>query len=106
MCVGIQEGVACIDYAKPGKADDACGICVKDCGKQTDAVCKTFGLINPGAICSVSAAGGGGRCGKDGADNKTFVCCVVAKINNVQDSVEPEANGVCKIVNDYVPARR
>jgi hypothetical protein len=89
--------VACIDYGKTS----ACGICVKDCGAQTNVVCNTFGYTNPAAKCQTSAAGGGGRCGKDSANNKTFVCCVVSKLNNQQAVVPPDSNGICQIVNPF-----
>jgi hypothetical protein len=95
----VPEGGACINN------NNECGVCVDNCGNQTDAVCRAYGYSNPGDRCSVSATGGGGRCGKGATDrSKTLVCCVVNKIYNKQDSVPPNATtGQCQL-KSFVPS--
>jgi hypothetical protein len=99
--VGVVEGAACFTADKDDNR--ACGLCVKNCGNETDNVCKAFGLNNPGARCSVSASGGGGRCGNDSNDprQRALVCCVVSKINNAQANIPPNAStGLCPVVTN------
>lgn len=95
----MPDGGACVN------SNNECGICVDNCGNQTDGVCAAYGFSNPrGDRCFVSATGGGGRCGKGAADkSKTLVCCVINKIYNKQDSVPPDARtGQCQLKSPFV----